>query len=326
MCVFMMKFTFEDGSNGYLAHHGVKGMKWGVRNSETLSRYDRLGSELASKDGYNLDSKKDGREYLALKKENEKATAKLERFFKKNPNFREDKKLDEKHFELYADWERTDGNIRDFTTSKLQKIDSMKDSYKKLRDADVDEPSKGPGIPGMKWGTGEDRSKETLFVSGSSKTQDKGSGYYRRNLPKGVRQELKSSMKSGDKIIVGDAPGIDRQVQDYLKKKRYKDVEVYGPDIQPRYKAGKDWVFNAVNDPKSKPGSKEWLAKKDVAMTNRATKGLAVILDQDGAQATRRNVERLGQQGKGVKVYELSSERRMSDGWTDPKYVKSLPH
>ena len=31
--------TFEDGSEGYLAHHGVKGMKWGVWNAETASRY-----------------------------------------------------------------------------------------------------------------------------------------------------------------------------------------------------------------------------------------------------------------------------------------------
>ena len=35
------KLTFEDGSDGYLEHFGVKGMHWGVRNSETLARYNR---------------------------------------------------------------------------------------------------------------------------------------------------------------------------------------------------------------------------------------------------------------------------------------------
>ncbi|MBR3321999.1 MAG: hypothetical protein IKG04_08890 [Exiguobacterium sp.] len=34
-----LKLTFEDGSSAFLAHHGVKGMKWGVWNSETSSRY-----------------------------------------------------------------------------------------------------------------------------------------------------------------------------------------------------------------------------------------------------------------------------------------------
>lgn len=32
------KLTFEDGSDGYLAHHGIKGMKWGVWNDETRAR------------------------------------------------------------------------------------------------------------------------------------------------------------------------------------------------------------------------------------------------------------------------------------------------
>ena len=35
--------TFEDGSDGYLSHHGVLGMKWGVRNAETRARYASEG-------------------------------------------------------------------------------------------------------------------------------------------------------------------------------------------------------------------------------------------------------------------------------------------
>lgn len=38
------KLTFEDGSDGYLEHFGVKGMHWGVRNAETIARYAREGS------------------------------------------------------------------------------------------------------------------------------------------------------------------------------------------------------------------------------------------------------------------------------------------
>lgn len=35
---------FEDGSEAFLAHHGIKGMKWGIRNEETEARYNRSGT------------------------------------------------------------------------------------------------------------------------------------------------------------------------------------------------------------------------------------------------------------------------------------------
>lgn len=179
------------------------------------------------------------------------------------------------------------------------------------------------GIPGMKWGVRKKHpvSNEVLFVSGSSKTQDKASPYYRRKLPKIVKQRLKASMKNGDTIIVGDAPGIDRQTQDYLKKKRYPNVEVYGPGYKVRYSADSKWKTNPINDPDHEPMSKEWLAKKDKAMTDRATKAVAVILDE-GSNATRNNVKRLGDQRKLSKtlIYELypTSKRQLIKGTQNP--------
>ena len=73
------------------------------------------------------------------------------------------------------------------------------------------------GVKGMKWGVRKDR--DVLFVSGSSKTQTKDSGYYRKRLPRTIKNELEASMKKNTKIVVGDAPGVDRQVQNYLNKK-----------------------------------------------------------------------------------------------------------
>ena len=35
----MYILAFEDGSEAYLSHHGVKGMHWGVRNAETQAKY-----------------------------------------------------------------------------------------------------------------------------------------------------------------------------------------------------------------------------------------------------------------------------------------------
>ena len=173
------------------------------------------------------------------------------------------------------------------------------------------------GILGQKWGKhngppyplGSDistgsRLKKT-FVSGSSKTQDSNSEYYKKKLPYGVRRELKSKMKSGNTILVGDAPGIDRQVQDFLKKKGYKNVEVYSPGKKSRYLADKNWKNKLIDDPKHEPGSPEWLAKKDKAMTKDADEGIAVVLPNGGAKATRNNIARLQSQNKPVSVYEL---------------------
>lgn len=146
----------------------------------------------------------------------------------------------------------------------------------------------------------------TVFVSGSSHTQTKGDPYYRKKLPKEIQNELNYRMKSGEKIIVGDAPGIDRQVQDYLNKKRYKNVEIYGAGDSPRYVANVKWKNKGINSKKYKQGSSEWLAEKDIFMNNLADEGIAVVIENGGSGATRKNIERFIEQYKDVKIYELS--------------------
>jgi len=155
----------------------------------------------------------------------------------------------------------------------------------------------------------------TVFVSGSSKTQMAESPYYRKQLPKDIRRELDSAMRNHKKIVVGDAPGIDRQVQDYLKSKGYKNVEVYGPGKNGvRYSASDKWKTKTVDSGKYKPDTDEWRAEKDIFMSNIADEGLAVVLEKGGAGATRNNVKRLIEQNKNVKVYELSET---GDRWID---------
>ena len=193
------------------------------------------------------------------------------------------------------------------------------------------------GILGMKWGvrrfqnpdgslTPEGRERYgsgSVFISGSSKTQDKSSGYYREQLPKGVRKKIDGYIKEGKHINVGDAPGVDRQVQDYLKKKGYQNVTVYGPGKKVRYSADENWKTKLVDNPGTKEGSKEWLAEKDKAMERDSTEGLAVILPNGGAGATRNNIERLIDNGKPVDVYQLSDKFRFFDKKVDANVVSS---
>lgn len=218
-------------SKDYLAHHGVKGQKWGEKNGPP----------------YPLDSSK------------------------------------------------SDGH-------KLLKGDGSPQGKKKYKTSEKTAHKRAT------------RKTKTVFVSGSSKTQDETSGYYRKELPKDIQKQLDEHMRKGNQIIVGDAPGIDRQVQDYLNAKKYKNVEIYGPGKQVRYSANSKWKTNPIDDPDHEPGSKEWLAKKDIAMTEAADEGLAIVLDE-GAKATRKNVQRLSDSGKGVKVYSLN--RDGSDNWED---------
>ncbi len=157
------------------------------------------------------------------------------------------------------------------------------------------------GVKGMKWGVRKDK----VFVSGSSKTQFKKSGYYRKSLHKKVRNELDSFMKKGDRILIGEAPGIDTQVQRYLKSKNYKNVTVYTSFDKPRFLADTSWKVKKVNAKGFAPGSSEHLRQKDIAMTNDSSKGFAVVLENGGAGATRNNVQRLINQNKDVKVFEL---------------------
>lgn len=171
----------------------------------------------------------------------------------------------------------------------------------------------GPGSGRYPKGSGENPRSEKVFISGSSKTQNKKSPYYRRKLPRPFRKQIKSHLKNKDKILVGEAPGIDTQVQDYLKSKRYKNVEVYTTGEKPRYLANKKWKVNNVDTKNYKPDTKEYLKQKDIAMTNDANKGLSVILEKGGAGATRNNVKRLVSQNKDVKVYMLKSDKK--DEW-----------
>ena len=183
------------------------------------------------------------------------------------------------------------------------------------------------GVKGQKWGVrryqNEDGTwtelgkkhrygEKSIFVSGSSKTETKDSPYYRKKLPKEITKVLDKYMDEKVNFVVGDAPGIDRQVQNYLKDKNYDKVEVYGPGTEVRYLANKNWKTHPIDAPEYEPYSKEWLAKKDIAMEEAADEGFAVILDE-GASATRRNIDRLIDHNKDVKVYQLNADG--SDDW-----------
>ena len=169
------------------------------------------------------------------------------------------------------------------------------------------------GVKGMHWGIRKKESGRSVFVSGTVKISDKETPYYRKTLPKEIKKELIASMKKGDRILVGDAPGIDSMVQDFLYKHRHDKVSVYTADRKTRKNAdvdrGLNWLVNKISPNGFEYGSREARAEKDKAMTRDSTSGLAIVIP-NGSTATRNNIERMRSSGKTIKTFEISEKKK----------------
>lgn len=175
------------------------------------------------------------------------------------------------------------------------------------------------GVKGQKWGVKNGppypigSSPRKVFISGTSKIKLKDSGFYRDKLPKAITDKVDSYMKDNCHILIGDAPGIDTEVQKYLAKKGYRNVTVYtiSKDKPRSYSDSNGKLGWGV---KNVSGSEQ--VDKDKAMSKDAHMGFAVILE-DGATATRNNIQRMDEDGKDVEVFSLTKDG--NDHWVYSK-------
>lgn len=148
------------------------------------------------------------------------------------------------------------------------------------------------------------KKSDVVFISGKVK--------YDRRISKRIQNELDSVMKANAKIIVGDAPGADTRVQDYLAEKNYRNVEVYTTDEKVRNNVGK-WKVNKISSD-GYTDEREVRRQKDIAMTNAATRGFAISSDDDRPDsATSLNIERMKEQGKQIDFYDFKKEQYYVD-------------
>ena len=155
------------------------------------------------------------------------------------------------------------------------------------------------------------------FVAGTHKFRDKSSPYYRERFDADVEFLLDEWMHLGVPIVIGDADGVDIEVQRYLSSRGYDDVVVYYSGDHPRNLISHNWFCQYVDASTCEPGSVEWHAQKDLKMCQVATEGLFIICDE-GSKATRRNLHRLLDAAKPVEILELSKYGTKYDRWIDP--------
>ena len=139
-----------------------------------------------------------------------------------------------------------------------------------------------------------------VFIGGSRRVS-------RLDAP--VRLRLDKIVEKGLPVIIGDANGADKAVQQYLFSKHYDKVEVFCSGAACRNNVG-HWQTRPIDADTHDKGSRRFYTAKDRAMSNEATYGFMVW---DGkSTGTLLNVLRLLRQDKKVVVYEVP-DRRFSE-------------
>jgi hypothetical protein len=130
----------------------------------------------------------------------------------------------------------------------------------------------------------------TVFLSGSRRLS---------RLNEAIRARLKNMVDSGMDIIIGDANGADRAMQEYLARTAYQNVTVYCAGDKCRNNVG-NWASRFVKVD-SRLRGRDFYAKKDKAMAALADFGL--VLWDGKSVGSINNVYELVVREKKVVVY-----------------------
>jgi hypothetical protein len=135
-----------------------------------------------------------------------------------------------------------------------------------------------------------------VFIAGSRSLSRLG--------PK-VRQRLDNIVEKELTVVVGDANGVDKAVQQYLYSRRYAHVTVFCMEDRCRNNVG-GWPTRAITAKESSRRDFAYYATKDRAMVEEADYGL--MLWDGESRGTLRSVLDLVRRGKPAIVYLASDE------------------
>jgi adenine-specific DNA-methyltransferase len=137
---------------------------------------------------------------------------------------------------------------------------------------------------------------ETVFIGGSRDVHV---------LDEEVRRRIDRIVEKRLPVVIGDANGADKAVQDYLNRRGYRRVEVFCLGDRCRNNIGR-WPFRAVASRQRRKDFR-YYATKDRLMAREADTGFMIW---DGhSVGTLANVGRLARRGKKILVYMVTSKR-----------------
>lgn len=135
------------------------------------------------------------------------------------------------------------------------------------------------------------RNGAKVFIAGSRRLS---------RLNNDVRRRIDNIVDKGFTVIVGDANGVDKAVQQYLSSRKYSNVTVFSMEGGCRNNIG-DWPTRtiAAADPSRRDFA--YYSTKDRAMAEEADYGL--MLWDGRSRGTLTNIVRLVRKGKPVVLY-----------------------
>lgn len=139
----------------------------------------------------------------------------------------------------------------------------------------------------------------TIFIGGSREVT---------RLPRDVQPRIDEIIRKDHHVILGDANGAGKAVQEYLADQQFKNVTVFCSGDAPRNNMGRWQIHPVPADSKAK--GYEFFAAKDREMARRAEFGL-MIWDGE-SPGTFLNLVRLLQQGKIAVLYNLPQRKTIN--------------
>ena len=154
--------------------------------------------------------------------------------------------------------------------------------------------------------------KMKVFIGGSRNITE---------LDENIFRVLFGELNSNVHILVGDADGVDTEIQKFCKKYNYDHVTVFASNGRVRNNVGNFAVQNVIVDKGTY--SKAFFAQKDIAMVDQADYG---IVNWDGkSNGSLNQLHRMVKQNKPCRVYLTKDKRWVTiEGEYSIKGITSL--